>query len=251
LACALDGGHIALAGAVGQDHWASIALQDLRARHVDLAHIREASAPTGLAVITKDAAGRNQIIVAPGANLKARASDIDPNLLAPSTILVLQMECDTAETEWLIHQAATAGAQIILNLAPANVISIEALRRVHYLVVNETEAEWLARYLNTIATADALHGALGVTVIRTLGADGAELAQETGLSRYPARAVDVVDTTAAGDCFVGVFAAALDRGLPTEQAIARAIAAASLCCTKKGSQSSLPHRREIDDFLQG
>jgi ribokinase len=138
-----------------------------------------------------------------------------------------------------------------LNLAPAAPISIEALRQVQYLVVNETEAEWLGQYLHTGPTAHALHAALGVAVIRTLGADGAELAQAAGLRRYPAPVVNVVDTTAAGDCFVGVFAASLDNGLPAEKAMTRAIAAASLCCTKKGSQSSLPHRSEIDAFLQG
>ena len=249
LASALDGGQVVLAGAVGQDHWAEIALHDLRAGRVDLTHIRHAPAPTGLAIITKDAQGQNQIIVAPGANHLARASEIDPQMLAPATILLLQMECDVLETEKLINLAAQAGAKIILNLAPAAKISIESLRQVTYLIVNETEAEWLANYLNISPEASALQTALGVSVIRTLGAGGAELAQAARLHLLPAPKVNVIDTTAAGDCFAGVFAASLDRGLAPEIAMARAIAAASLCCTRKGSQSSLPHQTEIDAFI--
>jgi ribokinase len=249
LACALDGAQVALAGAVGQDHWAEIALAELRAGQVDLTYVRETPAPTGLAIITKDALGQNQIIVAPGANLQAKADDVDPNMLSPAATLLLQMECDVQETERLISQAAQAGAQIILNLAPAAKITVQALREVTYLVVNETEAEWLADYLRCEPNAKALQAVLDVSVIRTLGAKGAELAQGANLHRLPAPNVNVTDTTAAGDCFVGVFAASLDRGLTPEKAMARAISAASLCCTRKGSQSSLPRKADIDAFI--
>jgi ribokinase len=238
-----------MVGAVGQDHWAEIALQDLRAGRVGLTHVKHATAPTGLAIITKDKQGQNQISVASGANQQAKASDVDPQMLSPASLLLLQMKCNVEETERLINQAAQAGARIILNLAPAAKISMQALRQVSYLVVNETEAEWLAHDLVSEPTAKALQSALGISVIRTLGADGAELAQGTSLYRLPARTVNVLDTTAAGDCFVGTFAAGLDYGLTSEKAMARAIAAASLCCTKKGSQSSLPRRAEIDAFI--
>ncbi len=88
-----------------------------------------------------------------------------------------------------------------------------------------------------------------MTVIRTLGGDGLEAATPDGIIRLPARAITPVDTTAAGDCFVGVLAAALDRGADLTAALHRATAAAALCCTRPGSQGSAPMQAETDRFL--
>jgi ribokinase len=96
--------------------------------------------------------------------------------------------------------------------------------------------------------ADQLRRRLGVIVVRTLGERGAEYASDQGWEMIPAHAVTAVDTTAAGDCFVGVLAAALDRGATMQAALRRATAAAALCCTRHGSQSSLPHGDETDAF---
>jgi len=89
-----------------------------------------------------------------------------------------------------------------------------------------------------------------VDVVRTLGEDGADVATAAGVQRIPARRITPVDTTAAGDCFVGVLAAALDRGAPLGTALTRASAAAALCCTRAGSQSSLPIATETDALLE-
>ena len=116
-------------------------------------------------------------------------------------------------------------------------------------MVNEPEAAWLAEYLGCFADAAGLRAALGVDVLRTLGETGSELATSDGLHVTPAHAVDAVDTTAAGDCFVGVLAAGLDRGLAIDAALRRASVAAALCCTRAGSQTSLPSAAETDAAL--
>ncbi|MEO9189059.1 MAG: PfkB family carbohydrate kinase, partial [Acetobacteraceae bacterium] len=163
--------------------------------------------------------------------------------------LVLQMEVAPVETAALIRRARARGARIVLNLAPAAPLDTDALRMVDVLVLNEGEAAWLAGTLGCAADASGLHATLGVAVVRTLGEQGAEAARPEGLIRTPARRVDAIDTTGAGDCFTGVLAAALDRGLPLSQALARATAAASLCCTRAGSQATMPEAAETDMAL--
>jgi ribokinase len=249
VAAARDGAQVVMAGAVGQDALAEGALRLLRQAGVDLSRIVTTGASTGCAAIAVDPDGANAIAVGSGANLHARADQVEDALLGPDTVLVLQMEVPAAETAALIMRARALGCRIVLNLAPAAPLPDAALRAVDLLVVNETEAAWLAGHLGCGADSAALHAALGVGVIRTLGGDGLEATTAAGPHRLPARPITAVDTTAAGDCFVGVLAAALDRGAGLSQALARATAAAALCCTRPGSQGSLPTAAEIDAFV--
>jgi ribokinase len=216
---------------------------------VDLSRVIRADATTGTAAILVGAGGENAIAVGSGANLHARADLVEDALLGPDTTLLLQMEVPAAETEALVHRARARGARIILNLAPAAPLAEDALRALDILVVNETEAAWLAAHLGCKPDADGLRARLGVTVIRTLGEAGCEFAADAGLLCIPARKVDVVDTTAAGDCFTGVLAATLDRGRNLREALERASVAAALCCTRRGTQNSLPARVETDAAL--
>ncbi len=170
--------------------------------------------------------------------------------MSTATTLVLQMEVPAEETDDLIRRARIRGARIVLNLAPAGPLDPDTLHAVDFLVVNETEAAWLATRLGTAATALELRAALGCTVIRTLGAQGVEAASDAGLLHRPALPITPVDTTAAGDCFTGVLASALDRGGGLEQALERAVAAAGLCCTRAGSQSTMPLAGEIDNLFR-
>ncbi len=246
VAAARDGAQVVMAGAVGRDALAAGALALLRAAKVDLARVIAADAATGCAAIFVDPRGANAIGVGSGANLAAHAGQVEDALLGPTTTLVLQREVPAAETAALIHRARARGARIILNLAPAGPIDVAALRALDLLTVNETEAAWLGGHLGCGADAAALRGVLGVQVVRTLGEDGADVATDAGVQHVPARRVTAVDTSAAGDCFVGVLAAALDRGATLADALTRAGAAAALCCTRAGSQSSLPTAAEID-----
>ena len=247
VAAARDGARVVMAGAVGRDALAKDALALLHDAKIDLTRVVETDAPTGAASVMVDPNGHNAIAVGSGANLLAQASQIEDALLTPETIVVLQMEVSADQTAALIHRAKAKGARIILNLAPAAALPIDALKAVDIVVVNETEADWLATHLGCAPSAPAIQAALGTTIIRTLGERGLE----TPTQRIPAERITAVDTTAAGDCFVGVLAAALDRGQSLTEALQRATTAAALCCLKPGSQGSLPWAAETDAFVRG
>ena len=251
VAAALDGAGVAMAGAVGRDALAAGALAVLREAGVDLSRVIEADAATGCAAISVDPQGHNAIAVGSGANLLALADQVEDSRLGPGNTLLLQMEVDRRQTQALIRRARTEDTRIILNLAPAAPLALDALSAVDILVVNESEAAWLGEYLGCFPDAVGLRAALGVDVVRTLGEAGSELATLEGLTVIAAHRIDAVDTTAAGDCFVGVLAAGLDRGLEMEKALRRATAAAGICCTRAGSQNSLPNAAETDHILAG
>jgi ribokinase len=250
VAAARDGAAVALAGAVGRDALADDALALLRRAGVDLTRVAVTGAATGCAAIAVDPQGRNAIAVGSGANLLGRAAQIEDALLGPQNTLLLQMECDPAETATLIRRARAAGSRILLNLAPAAGLAPDALRMVDLLVANESEAAWLAAQLGGGADAASLAASLGTAVIRTLGEHGAEAATDEGVLAVPAHAVAAIDTTAAGDCFVGVLAAGIDRGMALADALRRAAVAAALACTRHGSQGSLPLAAETDAAMQ-
>ncbi len=249
LAAARDGAAVGFAGAVGRDDFAAPALGLLRTAGIDLSRLARVAASTGVAAIAVDPAGRNQIALAAGANRLARAAQVEDEALGPATTLLLQMECDPDETAALIRRARARGARILLNLAPPGPLAPDVLAALDFLLVNEDEAAWLAARLGTAADAATLAARLGIGVVRTLGAAGAEAASGSEIIRLPARPVKVVDTTAAGDCLAGVLGAALDRGAALPAALARAVTAAGLCCTRTGSQGSLPGAIETDAAL--
>lgn len=249
VAAARDGAAVIMAGAVGRDALADGALRLLREAAVNLDRVQRVEASTGCAAIAVDPDGNNAIAVGSGANLSARASQIEDSLLGPGTTVVLQMEVPAAETAELIARARSAGARVVLNLAPAAALPEDALRSIDVLVVNETESAWLAAYLGCDATATSLHDRLaGVAVVLTRGGEGAEIAGRDAIWHEPAQRVDAIDTTAAGDCFVGVLAHRLDRGETLPASVRRASTAAALCCTRHGSQSSIPTQVETDAF---
>lgn len=246
VAAALDGAPVAMVGAVGQDALAATALAGLAAAGVDVSRVTPGNEPTGCAGICTDRHGRNQIVVAAGANKTARAAAVEAALLQPGGVLVTQMEVDPAETAALIRRAHASGVRTIHNLAPAGELAGDALRLLDVLVVNEDEASWLATHEGVAGDdAAALHAALGITVVRTLGGAGVEWAGQDGNGRLAAVPVEVVDSTAAGDCFVGVLAAALHRDESLLDGLRRANSAAGLACTRRGSRGSLPNAAAI------
>ncbi len=246
-AAARDGARVAFAGAVGEDALAPIATAALRGNGVDTTLLRQVPGSSGCAAVCVDAEGHNQIAVAPGANLQARAAQVPDTALSPATILLLQMEVPPAENAALIARARAAGARILLNLAPP--LPGDALRALDLLIANEHEAAVLAQGLGCGADAAALRVALGIDIAITLGPAGAIAATAEGLLQAPGFPVRAVDTTGAGDCWSGVLAAALDRGLPMDQAMRRANAAAALSCQSAGAAPSYPDSAAIEALL--
>lgn len=256
LAAARDGAATRFIGCVGDDTFGKRARATLTAGGVDVNGVSIVDDATGIAAIFVDGHGRNQIAVASGANAKVTAASLDIESLTSAQTLILQMEIPIPEIERAIAAATRARVRVILNLAPALPIAEEVLRQVSILIVNEHEAATLCDSLSVAAIshedrARALTNRLGNTVIVTVGANGAIAVEADVIHHVPAMAVDVVDTTGAGDCFVGVLAGALDRGVPLNDAIRRATIAASLACTIVGAAPSFPTRAVIDAAVTG
>ena len=249
LAARRAGAEVVMAGAVGADGFAATALRELVASGVELQWVRHVEAPTGVALIHVDSAGRNAITIVAGANASADSSVIPDAALRPGTTLVLQLEVPTATVVAIASRAKERGARVILNAAPAADLPGKLVATVDVLIVNEHEAATIAT-LNGMPNAPedfaaAFQRRYACAVVVTLGAAGAIAAVERELFTVEAPKVQVVDTTGAGDALVGAFAAALDRGADWTQAIAEGIAAGSLACTVAGAQAALPDRAEI------
>ncbi|MBV9219374.1 MAG: ribokinase [Methylobacteriaceae bacterium] len=251
LAARRAGASVALVGAVGRDGFAETALALQRAEGVDVSGVASAAAPTGAAFIAVDAGGQNAIVVAAGANAQARASQFEALAFGEGDILLLQREIPDSEAEAAAHAAKGRGGRVILNLAPSGAIPESYLHALDVLVMNEHEAAAIGTSLGLAASSPDLIAAgiaerFGLAAIVTLGAEGAIGFAAGVRSAVPALPVTVVDTTAAGDAFVGAFAAGLDRGLGFAEALARGVAAGSFACTKPGAQPSLPYAADIE-----
>ena len=244
LAARRAGSEVMLAGAVGRDTFASIALSLLRRDGVDTRLVRELDRPTGCAAIMVSTAGENAIAVSPGVNSETRSDWVPDELLDLRSIVVAQMEVPFDETASLIRRARMRGARCLLNLAPALSLDLGLLSEIDLLVTNEREAVTLGP--DPVGLARRLRRGLVVTRgpagALVLLADGSRL-------EVPALSVDPVDTTGAGDTFVGVLAAALNLGSSFEQALLRASAAAGLACLAYGAQTAMPDAAAIDAAL--
>jgi ribokinase len=249
VAASRDGATVVMVGAVGQDALADVALKNLM-EAVDLSRVSRVMEPTGCASILIDSHGRNMIAVASGANLVASSDVVDDALIHDARIVLMQMENDPVEIEKLIRRLSLTNTMSILNLAPALPLEKEVLSLCDLIVVNEDEAEAIAGWLGSGSSATDLSHTLGTGVLKTLGGEGVEASVAGEIIKIPAFSVDVKDTTAAGDCFVGVLASALDRGLPLKEAMIRAATAAGIACSRSGSQSSIPCATETDQCLE-
>jgi ribokinase len=241
LAACRAGASVMMAGAVGKDAFAGAALALLRRDGVDLTLVRQVDRPTGLAAIMVGGSGENLIAVASGANAAVRAESVPDDMLSAQRIVLCQMEVPAAETAGLIRRAARRGARSILNLAPAMPIEPSLFDDLDLLVANEAEAAVLGE--DPAAIARRLRQAFVVT----RGAAGSTAFLRDGRRlEIPVLAIDAVDTTGAGDTFVGVLAAGLDQDMALEPALRRASAAAGLACIAHGAQTAMPDAIAID-----
>lgn len=256
LAASQSGAVVNFFGKIGDDIFGDTVLEGLKKSSVNLEGVTKATqTPTGCATVCVDPQGKNMIIVASGANLRAREADVPDSLLTPETTLLIQMETPVEENWKLIHRAKKAGARILLNLAPAYKVPDEILQMLDFLIMNETEATTLALFLgfdviSPTAAARRISATFDITCIVTLGKDGAIAYSNQGIWSVKAMDIQAVDTTAAGDTFVGGLAASLDRGEGFPQALQWASVASGLTCLHTGAQSSIPHQAQIEANLQ-
>lgn len=251
LAAARAGAKVAMVGRVGRDSFADVALSELRAGGVDISRVERDEQPTGCALICVDTKGQNQIVLATGANSAALERQVPDEWLTPETLVVMQMEVWPAQNWTLVARAASRGARVLLNAAPAGPIPGIALAALDWLIVNETEAVAVAAglglgKLEARAAAAAIAGAADITCIVTLGAEGALAFQPKAAWQVKAMEISPIDTTAAGDAFVGAFAAATVAGATLPEALQTASVAGGLACLTRGAQSSLPLREAIE-----
>jgi len=244
LAARRAGAVVVIAGAVGEDGFAATTLDPLRRAGIDTGLVRAVAAPTGCAAIMVSEGGENIIAVASGANLMARSDQVPDALLGPRIVLVAQMEVPSAETGAMIRRVRAAGGYVLLNLAPAGALDDSLLRDIDLVVANEQEAATLGADPARIA-ATLRHG-----LIVTRGAAGADAYLRNGATlSVPALPVAAIDTTGAGDTFVGVLAAALAQGQPIETGLRRASAAAGLACLARGAQAAMPDAAAIEEAM--
>ncbi|HEX6143721.1 MAG TPA: ribokinase [Geminicoccaceae bacterium] len=251
-AAAKAGAEVRMAGRTGDDEFGRLVRAALAGAGVDCGLVGLDPRRTGTAVIGVDPLGENQIIVASGANLGATAEQVPDAELRAAGTLLCQNEVPGEATFALVRRARSLGVRTILNLAPASAVPDPVLDAVDVLVVNEVEAAAAAGIGQVGDPADLARDLAkkhDLACIVTLGASGALAIGPDGGHRVTSLEVDAVDTTGAGDAFVGVLAAALDEGLPLERALCRASVAAGLTCLRIGAQSSQPGRAAIEARL--
>ncbi len=248
VACARLGGDVELIARVGNDVFRDRLRTSLSDDGVRIGHMREdPSGSTGIALITVDGSGQNEIVVVAGANMRLTPDEIDRDaeLFKQASVIMLQLEIPLESVVRAAELGQEAGATVILNPAPAAELPDSLLRHVDYLTPNETECE----RLTGIAVTDAasaeraarrlLERGVGAVIV-TRGEHGALLVTCESTQHFPAVPASVVDTTGAGDAFNGALAFGLAGGLPLDDTLVLANAVASYSVTKKGAQSSMP-----------
>lgn len=254
VAAARLGARVALVACLGADDFGAARWAELAREGLDLGHARRSdAAASGVALITVDAHGENTIVIASGTNALLRPEDAAAVPLGRGDLLLTQLEVPLATVEAALRHGRAAGATTLLNAAPFRPEAAALLPLTDILIVNEIEAadllggERVAPDTAPAAVAALLGRGPGAVAI-TLGAHGAFVGRGEERRHLAAPRVTVVDTTAAGDAFVGALAAGLAAGLDLFAAAARAIVAGSLAVTKAGAQPSLPTGDEVRKF---
>jgi ribokinase len=250
-AAAKAGAETHFVGHLGDDAYGPIVRELLVDAGIDCTHLATSRRPTAIAVIGVDEAGENAIIVASGANLDTAADQVPDDLLGPQATVLCQNEIRMSETALILARAKAAGARTMLNLAPAGPLAAEVLDTLDILVVNEIEARMAAGISEgePVDLARRLATAHHLTCVVTLGAAGAVAVGPDGGWEVGSLKIRPVDTTGAGDAFVGVLAAALDAGGSMPEALHRASIGAGLACLAMGAQSAQAHAAEIESRL--
>ena len=262
VAAARLGAQVTMVGKVGGDAFGEQMLQIIRKEGIDTRFVGvDAHSATGVALITVDAQGQNSISIASGANFSLTAEEVRQawELIPNVDLVVMPLETPIETIRTAAQMAHERQVRAILNPAPAQDLEESLLRLIYVIVPNEIETEFLTG--RAIKNQDDARKA-GVELLKrgvanavlTLGESGALLVQgdsENPIFEFiPAFQVNAVDTTAAGDAFVGALATALGEGLSLARSAHFANAVAALSVTRPGAQPSLPYRDEVDQYLQ-
>jgi ribokinase len=254
VAAHLCGAEVFMVARVGDDLFGPATIQNFKNMGIDAAHVRQvAGVSSGVAPIFVEPNGQNRIFVVKGANDELRPGDVDAAaaMLKSVDCIVLQFEIPLETVYYTIAFARKNGIRCILNPAPAQAIEIDAIKGLDYFVPNESEAETISRQgVKTVDDAKQCaakflgHGVRRAII--TLGANGSLLAGNEAMEHLPAFAVKSIDSTGAGDAFIGSFAVFLGEGLPEREAVRRANLYAGLSTTGVGTQKSFYDRVRFD-----
>ncbi|MCU6794555.1 ribokinase [Paenibacillus sp. WQ 127069] len=260
VAAALSGGKVTLVGAVGNDLYSRDIVSGIKNHQVNIDRILRKDNDTGMAFIAVDESGQNSIVLSEGANGCLTVEDLKglPELFEPSSVLLVQNEIPWACTRFALQAAKQRGIVTYVNPTPALVIDEDVFPLIDVMILNESEADCLTKVpvrldkdLINIQQAASQIIALGVKeVIITLGEKGSYYMNNQEEAIFtPAYSVHAVDTTAAGDTFIGSFIVARQQGLGVGDALQQASAASAIAVSRTGAQESIPSADEIADFL--
>jgi ribokinase len=254
VASRLCGADVFMVARVGSDLFGPATIDNFKRLGIDASHVKQVKGlSSGVAPIFVDPQGQNRILVVKGANDAIKSADVDAaaDVLKTADCIVLQFEIPLDTVYYTVQFARKHGIRCIVNPAPGQPVSMDALKDLDYLVPNESEAETITgmpvRNLEDAkkCSANLLSGGIRRVII-TLGANGSLLASRDGQEHLPAFRVKSLDSTGAGDAFIGSFAVFLAEGLPEREAVRRANLYAGLSTTGVGTQKSFYDRERFD-----
>jgi ribokinase len=253
-AAARAGAKTRFVGCMGEDSHATFLRARLEEAGVDVSGVRTVPRPTGTATIIVTPDGDNSIVVSPGANgaVDVEMADAMAPLWSAADVIVLNLEVPARTVEHVAARAAALGMRVLINAAPAVPLLPSALSVSDPLIVNEHEAATMLGSDGGRSFEELAHGLIqrgARSVVITLGGAGALIADLRGVETVPAYPVDVVDTTGAGDAFVGAVAAELARGVSLRESVQFATAMSALAVQTKGAQPSYVDRALVERFI--
>jgi len=256
VAAALQEGEVLFMGSIGKDANGKILKESLESYSVDTSSLNAITdTSSGIAMIL-NIEGDNRIILDGGANLVDTSSIVIEKLIESAVvgdILICQLETNFQSTVRVIQYAREMGMITVFNPAPAIRLQPDIYKLIDYLIINQTESEILTSiHPQNLADCQIVYTRVAemgtATLIITMGSKGCYICSIDGIEHVPAMKVDDIDTTGAGDAFIGAFSVELGRGRPLLEAAEHATMVAALTVTKKGAQQSMPTRDDVAVF---
>lgn len=249
------GGNVSMLGKVGKDSMGEELLKSMKESNVNIDNIEKSDLFTGVAQITLEEHGENRIVVVPGANYDVDKKYIDDNLeiIKECDILVAQLEIPLETVKYAFSKAKEFGKLTILNPAPAVHLDEEIIKNSDYIIPNETELEVITgidtKEIEGVKKAAKSLLEKGVTgLLVTLGSQGAMIIDRQEETLIPAHKVKAIDTTAAGDSFIGGFVRGISDEKSIDESIALGVKVAAIAVTRLGAQTSIPTMEEVLEF---